>query len=209
VCTLSGRKLTNPHNNNCRTYDLSTTVSDGGIDDYPELSKILHLFSGSVDIIPGQIEDFIRQQARTQGLSLTEQLDNGVRFIDFRNMLEGDGSWYSLHCVQSNKKALDYLKEVRDWLIEHDGEVVVFWITKHGSDQATGDDAYPNVSKEDKQKYWKVREKEQCERRDKYFHFLRRGAETMSIIGSRSEVFLFLVASLLVVSLFVASLALQ
>jgi hypothetical protein len=85
--------LSLPGTHDSLTYDLSTTISDGGIDDYPELSKVLHLFSGSVDVIPGQIEDFIRQQARTQGMTITEQLDNGVRFVDFRTMKEKD-DWY-------------------------------------------------------------------------------------------------------------------
>lgn len=169
--------LSLPGTHDSLTYDLSTTVSDGGIDDYPELSKvrrrriltllrhhthhlltlaappsqILNLFSGSVDIIPGQIEDFIRQQARTQGLTITQQLDNGVRFIDFRQMKEGEGDWYSLHCLESNNLSLTYLKEIKEWLQLHPQEVVVAWITKHGNGGATGDDAYPGVKAEDKQ----------------------------------------------------------
>ena len=66
--------LSLPGTHDTLTYDLSTTVSDGGIDDYPELSKVLNLFSSKVDIIPGQIEDFIRLQARTQGLTVTQQV---------------------------------------------------------------------------------------------------------------------------------------
>ncbi|GMH90995.1 hypothetical protein TL16_g11929 [Triparma laevis f. inornata] len=146
--------LSLPGTHDSLTYDLSTTVSDGGIDDYPELSKILNLFSGSVDIIPGQIEDFIRQQARTQGLTITQQLDNGVRFIDFRQIKEGEGGWYSLHCLESNNLSFTYLKEIKEWLQLHPQEVVVAWITKHGNGGATGDDAYPGVKAEDKQAYW-------------------------------------------------------
>ena len=145
--------LSLPGTHDSLTYDLSTTISDGGIDDYPELSKVLHLFSGSVDIIPGQIEDFIRQQARTQGMTITEQLDNGIRFIDFRTMKEKD-DWYSLHMLESNEKSTTYLKEIRDWMEAHPGEIVVLWMTKHGNGGAVGDDAYPGVSVEDKRAFW-------------------------------------------------------
>ncbi|GMH64573.1 hypothetical protein TrRE_jg2823 [Triparma retinervis] len=145
--------LSLPGTHDSLTYDLSTTISDGGIDDYPELSKVLHLFSGSVDVIPGQIEDFIRQQARTQGMTITEQLDNGVRFVDFRTMKEKD-DWYSLHMLQSNEKSVTYLKEIRDWLDAHPGEVVVLWMSKHGNGGAVGDEAYPGVSVNDKRAFW-------------------------------------------------------
>ena len=144
--------LSLPGTHDSLTYDLSLTVSDGGIDDYPELSKLLNHFS---NLIPGQIEDFIRTQARTQGLSITQQLDNGVRFIDFRHMMESDGSWYSLHMLQSNQYALGYLAEIRDWLLSHDGEIVVVWMTKHGSELAVGEDAFPGVTPSQKQAYWK------------------------------------------------------
>jgi hypothetical protein len=63
ISDLTLLDLSLPGTHDTLTYDLSTTVSDAGIDDYDELSKILHLFSG---LIPGQIEDFIRQQAKTQ-----------------------------------------------------------------------------------------------------------------------------------------------
>ena len=76
--------LTLPGTHDSLTYDLSLTISDGGIDDHDDISKILHMFSDSV--VPSVIEDFIRQQATTQKLTITQQLDNGVRFVDFRQM---------------------------------------------------------------------------------------------------------------------------
>ncbi|GMI52228.1 hypothetical protein TeGR_g11119 [Tetraparma gracilis] len=151
ISDLTLLDLSLPGTHDTLTYDLSTTVSDAGIDDYDELSKILHLFSG---LIPGQIEDFIRQQAKTQALSITQQLDNGVRFLDFRNMQESSGDWYSLHCLQSNNPSLTYLKEIRAWMDLHPSEIVVMWVSKHGDQNAVGDNAYPGVSAEDKQAYF-------------------------------------------------------
>ena len=69
-------------------------------------------------------------------------------------MKEGNGDWYSLHCLESNKLALEYLKELKNWMLSHPSEVVVLWMTKHGSEDATGDDAYPGVKPSDKQAYW-------------------------------------------------------
>ena len=69
-------------------------------------------------------------------------------------MREGNGDWYSLHCLESNKLAIDYLKELKNWMLSHPSEVVVIWMTKHGSGDATGNDAYPGVKPADKQAYW-------------------------------------------------------
>ena len=91
------------------TYDLSGTVSDGGIDDYPELAAILNSFSG---VIPDNVASFMHAQAQTQGLNVTAQLDAGLRFLDFRIMYTS-GDWYCLHMLQTNRPALEYLAEVR------------------------------------------------------------------------------------------------
>ena len=63
------------------TYDLSLEVSDGGIDNHDELAQILHNHD---KIVPNAGADFLRQQAQTQALTVTEQLDNGIRFLDLR-----------------------------------------------------------------------------------------------------------------------------
>merc|ERR1719199_2131407 len=102
--------LTLPGTHDTLTYDLSKTISDGGIDDEAWLSIILNKF-GSL----GSITDFIHKQAQTQGLTVTQQLDAGIRFLDFRVMFTA-GDWRSLHMLQSNGKALDYFHEVRAWL---------------------------------------------------------------------------------------------
>jgi hypothetical protein len=61
------------------SYDLSLTTSLGGIDSLPGLAAFLHNYT---EIIPDGIEDYIRQQAQTHAVTITSQLDNGVRFID-------------------------------------------------------------------------------------------------------------------------------
>jgi len=136
------------------TYDLSLKTSDGGVDGYDTFAHIMHNASF---LLPGGVEDFIRQQAITQKLTVTEQLDAGVRFVDFRIMQETDdvdGEWRSLHFLETYGLALDYLKQVRSWMDVHPGELVVLWLSKHGSTCSVGQDAYPGVSPADKQAFW-------------------------------------------------------
>ena len=148
--------LSLPGSHDSLTYDLSTTVSDGGYDDSNDLSKFLHGAS-QFGLVPSR---WIRKQAKTQILDITGQLNNGIRFIDFRTMytstLFTHKDWYSLHFVQSKRKALEYFKEIRVWLDAHPSEVVVIWISRHGSQCTFGNDQYPGVSISEKQKYWKA-----------------------------------------------------
>merc|ERR1719223_743124 len=141
--------LTLPGTHDTMTYDLSETIAAGGIDDHDVLSKVLNDFGH----IPA-IGDYIRQQAQSQGLTVTQQLDAGVRFLDFRIMYTG-GAWRSLHCVQSNGIATDYFKEVRAWMDAHPTEVIALWLSKHGSECKTGNDQYPGVSADTKQALFK------------------------------------------------------
>lgn len=140
------------------TYDLSLEVSDGGIDNHDELAQILHNHD---KIVPNAGADYLRQQAQTQALTVTEQLDNGIRFLDLRMMYEysarRDGKdWYSLHLLQSNKPMIEYLTEIKDWMDAHPTEIVVLWLSKHGSVCAKGESQYPNTPIEVKQAYWKT-----------------------------------------------------
>lgn len=77
---LSLLDLSLPGTHDSMTFDLSTTVSDGTNDLPPPIAWVLHEFH---DLVPGQ---FIRNQSKTHGLNLTEQLNNGIRFVDFRIM---------------------------------------------------------------------------------------------------------------------------
>jgi len=146
--------LSLPGTHDTLTYDLSLRTSDGGVDDMDAFAEVLHKYSA---IVPNGIEDFIRTQAITQKLTITQQLDAGVRFLDFRVMQEyqdASKEWRSLHFVQSNALVLSYLKELKLWMTLHPSELVVLWMSKHGSECATGNDQYPNVSVDDKQAFW-------------------------------------------------------
>ena len=77
--------LSLPGSHDTLTYDLSTLLSDGEV---PHFVREYEQFEG--------INDFIRRQAVAQGLSVTSQLDNGMRFLDVRMMYQRDvGEWYS------------------------------------------------------------------------------------------------------------------
>ena len=76
-------------------------------------------------------------------MNVTQQLDGGVRFLDFRiqyteppknSATQTDADWYCLHFVQSQNTVLTYLQQVRAWLVAHPTEVVVMWMSKHGSE---------------------------------------------------------------------------
>ena len=142
-------RLSLPGTHDTMTYDLSETISEGGIDDYPELAKILNKF-GSVPFVT----DFIRSQAQTQVLNITEQLNSGLRFVDFRIMYTA-GDWRCLHMLQTKRLASDYLKEIRAWLDAHPKEIIVIWLSKHGDNEAKGNDQFPKVSLAQKSAFWK------------------------------------------------------
>jgi hypothetical protein len=128
--------LTWPGSHDSLTSDLSTTFSGHANDVPPALAWLLHTFGS---IIP-TVGAFGRSQAKTQGLSITQQLNSGIRFIDFRIQYTGakpfskDAAFYCLHFMQSNKPAIEYLKEAKIWLDQHPNEIVIFWISKHGSE---------------------------------------------------------------------------
>jgi len=104
------------------------------------------------------VGDWIRAQAITQDLKLTEQLDSGIRFLDFRLAFTAapdkflNYDWYSLYFVESNKKAIDYLIEIKYWLDGHQKEVVVIWLSNHGFN---GDGNTFNTNENNMQKFLK------------------------------------------------------
>ena len=99
---LSLSNLSLPGTHDTMTWDLSTRISDGGIDDHSKIAHVLHELGG----IPG-VGSWIRTQAQTQGLNVTAQLDAGIRFLDFRVMYTSS-DWYCLHMLQTNRKAITY-----------------------------------------------------------------------------------------------------
>jgi hypothetical protein len=153
--------LSLPGTHDSVTYDLSLTVSEAGLDKFHELEALLHKLSkNSVKLLPGDLENFFRMQAKTQQLTLTQQLDNGIRFLDLRIMRESDKTagnsshWYSIHFMQSRKTVANYLHEIRNWVDLHPHEVVVLWLSQHGNPSTTGDDQFPGVTSEEKEIFW-------------------------------------------------------
>mmetsp|Transcript_8059 Transcript_8059/g.21120 ORF Transcript_8059/g.21120 Transcript_8059/m.21120 type:complete len:460 (+) Transcript_8059:65-1444(+) len=157
---LSILDISLPGTHDTLTYDLSTTISDGANDISPALAWVLHELGPIIGI--AKVGQFIRSQAQTQWLDITAQLDNGLRFVDFRTMYTagpdsgslGAHDWYGLHLVQTNTKSMVYLTQIRDWLIAHPTEVIAIWFSRHGSECAKGNDQYPDVTPAVKQAFW-------------------------------------------------------
>jgi len=147
-----------PGTHDTLTYDLSTTIADNANDLPSWAAWLLHTFH-SVD---GVVGNFIRANAKTQELNITQQLEAGIRFLDLRTIYTapptkavGDDDWYSLHMVESNQKSLFYFQHVAEFLRDHPKEIVVMMLTRHGCEQCTGKDQYPGASNAVKQLFWK------------------------------------------------------
>ena len=152
--------LSLPGTHDSMTFDLSTRVSDGANDMPAWVSWLLHEMGPIIGV--AKVGDFIKQQAQTQSLNMTMQLEHGARFIDFRTMYTAaptKGSiaahdWYGLHMVETNTKSLQYLADAKAFLEAHPSEVLVLWISRHGSQCAMGNDQYPNIKPDTKQAFW-------------------------------------------------------
>ena len=153
--------ITLPGTHDSLSYDLSLTVSEGGIDDQQKISEWLRRLS---IIEPNEIEEFIRLQAATQKLDIIQQLDNGIRFVDLRIELEhksvgdsndatSESAWYSIHCLQSNYEVDHYLRLIHSWMTEHPNEIIVIFLSRRGGTDAVGEDAYPNTPLEEKRQF--------------------------------------------------------
>ncbi len=128
-----------PGTHDTLTYDLSTTTSQSAVDS-PIGAYILQLFTEEPlkKLGGGAVGEFMRLQAQTQTLSVTEQLDAGVRFLDFRASFEPgndavETGWYGYHFVITHQPMHHYLLEVNDWLEAHPTEMVIIWLSHHGS----------------------------------------------------------------------------
>ncbi len=141
-----------PGTHDSLSYDLSLVVSADGSGTLQRWAAFLEKLGR---ILPGELEDFFRTQAKTQQLSVTQQLDNGIRFFDLRMMRQPvNGRWYSVHFMQSQQTIETYWHEIRNWLDAHPHEIVVLWLSRDGNPAATGQDQYPNVTSEQKQAIW-------------------------------------------------------
>lgn len=75
---------------------------------------------------------------------MTELLENGVRFIDFRIVWSkspdtGLYDWFCLHMMQTRVSAMSLLQDLKSFLQNRPQEVVFLWITRH-SDSCSGFD---------------------------------------------------------------------
>lgn len=134
------------------SYDLSLIVSKEGLDTFGWLSNILHALSGQ-HLLKGELENFFRMQAKTQQLTISQQLDNGIRFLDIRLMYEG-AWWYSIHFMQSKQLIMEYFIQIKNWMVRHPDEIVVMWLSRHGNTRAKGESQYPNVPVHVRQELW-------------------------------------------------------
>ena len=166
--------LSVPGTHDSVTFDLSTDLSDGFEGLPPLVSDILHALT---PVIAG---GFIREQGQTQGLNMTEQLDSGMRFIDFRIMYSDPPApvmyvsgadtalakaagvaagatkdWYGLHGCQTQRTSLSFLEAAKAWLVAHPKEVVVFWSSRHGDNSLNGTTQYPDTTPAQRQAFWK------------------------------------------------------
>ena len=84
--------------------------------------------------------DVYGQGALYTGLSLIDQLDAGVRYIDFRMIWTAPANasssaahdFYVNHRIQTAETALWYLRQLKNWLEAHPGEIVRIDISRHG-----------------------------------------------------------------------------
>ena len=152
--------LSLPGTHDSMSYDLSTVISDNANEIPPALAWVAHQFGPELGV--AGVGPFIREQAQTQGLSMKGQLEAGARFIDLRMTYSAspndrhspDKDWYSLHLSQNNNKIIAYLKQARDFLDQHPSEILVLWLSRHGSSCKTGQDQYPGTTPKVKQKFW-------------------------------------------------------
>jgi hypothetical protein len=151
-------ELSLPGTHDSLSYDLSLTLAKDGVDDRDRLSKILRELS---ILRPNELEEVIRLQAQSQKLDIYQQLNNGIRFIDFRityesKEIEGNKpDWYSLHSLLSNHPAYVYLEAIREWMEQHSEEVVVIWFSRHGSVSDRSESAYPQTPVSAKRFFWR------------------------------------------------------
>jgi hypothetical protein len=117
-------QLSVPGAHDTLTFDLSHEVSE--VDECNKYGIIAKIPSW---VVP---KDLTRGLAEAQQLNLKEQLDSGIRFMDFRAIVH-DGVWKGVHCVVTYAPLEKYLGDLADWMHAHPKEVVVIQLSSHGS----------------------------------------------------------------------------
>ncbi|KRX04826.1 PLC-like phosphodiesterase, TIM beta/alpha-barrel domain [Pseudocohnilembus persalinus] len=145
--------LSVPGTHDSLTYDLSEIFADRANDIPLNYSFFFHTY------LSQYFGGYAKKQAVTQTLNIKQQLDNGVRWLDLRAVLSRDSpysftqSWYGLHFMQTNDKLLDLAWEIRDWMNNHDQEIVILQLTYHG-EQCYSENDYPGITTAQKREFW-------------------------------------------------------
>ncbi|KRX04827.1 PLC-like phosphodiesterase, TIM beta/alpha-barrel domain [Pseudocohnilembus persalinus] len=146
--------LSVPGSHDSLTYDLSEIFADRANSIPLKLSFIMHRY------LSKHFGAYGKTQAKCQTLTIKEQLDNGIRWLDLRAVLSQDTptsltqNWYGLHFMQTQTKLLDLSQQIRDWMDQHKEEIVVLQLTYHGEECYSETD-YPGITTEQKRKFWK------------------------------------------------------
>ena len=130
-----------PGSHDTITYDLSTSISEG------DTAASFRRFGGM------GVGSIVKNASVCQQLTLQAQLDSGIRFFDMRIMFTND-DWYGLHAVTSNQKALHYFEVIQKWLLTHEHEIVVIFTSRHGNDETSGHEQFPDVDIVKKLEFW-------------------------------------------------------
>eukprot|EP00127_Corallochytrium_limacisporum_P004976 Clim_evm50s195 gene=Clim_evmTU50s195 len=162
IGNLSMLDLSIPGSHDTLTYDLSAYESDDGYDMPTELSDLIHELQSKFPL--DNLGNWVRDQSQTQALSVTQQLDNGVRYIDFRmtystgpgdnNQNPNEWDWYGIHMVETNNPTSTYFTEIKEWMNDHPQEVVLITLSQHGNLCKNGTDQYPGTTTEIQQQQW-------------------------------------------------------
>lgn len=152
--------LSVPGAHDTMTFDLSTSLSDGYEGLNPTISALFHA------VTPLLAGHFTRHLAQTQGLNITQLLDAGVRYIDYRVMYStapdraiSKKDWYCLHGCQTEHKAIEFLQEMRRWLDAHPKEILVIFSSRHGNLHITGTKQFPATTPAERQAFWSLAER--------------------------------------------------
>lgn len=141
-----------PGTHDSLSYDLSDHVAEG--DSIPSLPTI-HGFLEMNPTAKHLVMNEVMKLCKCQTISIQEQLDAGIRFLDFRVIWSPRRDcWVGVHGLETKQPALHYLKEIRAWLMAHPGEILIIWLSRHGAEEHTGTQQYPHVDAENKQNFY-------------------------------------------------------
>jgi hypothetical protein len=168
-----------PGTHDTGTYDLSdivskhpfatSDISDTGTEWWDEFA------TGVVGYATNVMPEAVRLMGQAQGIDIIDQMNGGIRFIDFRidfthtaefagigNDLNRKDDWFVMHGTQTKHPAIYHLAQIKAFLDRNPDEIVIIMCTRRGSvydsdgkTLLTGSKAFPGATMEDKYKFWK------------------------------------------------------